>query len=201
MILIIDNYDSFVYNLAQYFGEISGKELQVYRNDNITMDKITKLNPDAIILSPGPGHPANKRDFGICEKILARYSEPDGQDTGLKTQNIKILGVCLGHQGIIHHFGGEVTKNKPMHGKTSVIEHNGKGIFAGVRSPLRVMRYHSLVGSRIPDCLEVTARSDDNVTMAVMHKTLPIYGVQFHPESIMTEDGKRILRNFLEMEV
>jgi len=207
LILIIDNYDSFVYNLFQYFKELDG-EVRVGRNDQITFDEVKELKPNVIVLSPGPGHPANKKDFGVCKEIITRYAElceqnpkPSIQDTKLTTQNIPVLGVCLGHQGIIHHFGGEVTKNKPMHGKTSEVRHEGGSIFTGVRNPLRVMRYHSLIGSRVPDCLEVIARSnDDNVVMAVRHKTLPIFGVQFHPESIMTEDGKRILRNFLEME-
>ncbi|VVC03904.1 Anthranilate synthase component 2 [Candidatus Bilamarchaeum dharawalense] len=187
MIVIIDNYDSFVYNLSQYVSELESR-VSVYRNDQITINKITELKPKAIILSPGPGHPANRRDFGVCADILDRLTET------------KILGVCLGHQGIIHYFGGEVSKNKPMHGKTSIIEHNGTGIFKNVEKKLQVMRYHSLAGTKIPDCLEVTARSlDDNTVMAVQHRTLPIYGVQFHPESIMTHDGKKILQNFLEL--
>lgn len=188
MILIIDNYDSFVYNLYQYLSRLEA-DVQVYRNDKITLDEIDKLNPTAIILSPGPGHPAVKRDFGICADVLANA-----------TEKTKILGVCLGHQGIIHYFGGEVTKNKPMHGKTSMIKHNGEKLFAGVANPLRVMRYHSLAGTKIPDCLEVTAKCiEDNVVMAIQHKTLPIYGVQFHPESIMTEEGMKILENFLKL--
>lgn len=189
MILIIDNYDSFVYNLYQYLSEFDSNVL-VYRNDRITLEEINKHAPAAIILSPGPGHPAVKRDFGVCADVLANVKKT------------KILGVCLGHQGIIHYFGGEVTKNKPMHGKTSTIEHNGNGLFEGITNPLRVMRYHSLAGTKIPDCLEVTARCvEDGVVMAVQHKNLPIYGVQFHPESIMTEDGKKILKNFLELKI
>ena len=160
----------------------------VYRNDQITLDGIDKLKPKSIILSPGPGHPENRRDFGICTDVLSQLDKT------------KILGVCLGHQGIIHHFGGQVSKNKPMHGKTSTVEHNGKGIFKGIRNPLSVMRYHSLAGTKIPDCLEISARSiDDNTVMAIHHRTLPIYGVQFHPESIMTQDGKQILENFLRL--
>lgn len=193
MILIIDNYDSFVYNLFQYFSELES-DVRIFRNDKITVDEIGKLEPNSIILSPGPGHPANKRDFGVCEDILAEMSM--GKTT-------RVLGVCLGHQGMINHFGGIVEKApKPMHGKTSKVEHNGKGIFEGVANPLQVMRYHSLVGTKIPDCLEVTARStDDNAVMAIQHKTLPMYGVQFHPESIMTDDGKKILKNFLELKI
>ncbi|MBI5047128.1 aminodeoxychorismate/anthranilate synthase component II [Candidatus Micrarchaeota archaeon] len=208
-ILIIDNYDSFVYNLFQYVSSLSvssslqSKEVVVFRNDAITLDKIKTLKPEAIILSPGPGNPANKRDFGVCADILNSLSTDSNSDF-LKTTNFlkttKILGVCLGHQGIIHYFGGKVTKNKPMHGKTSKIEHNATGLFADLQNPLTVMRYHSLVGSDIPDCLEITARSmDDNVVMGVKHKTLPIYGVQFHPESIMTEGGKKIIENFLRL--
>jgi anthranilate synthase component 2 len=186
MILIIDNYDSFTYNLYQYFGDL-GQEVIVHRNDKINLEKIKELNPDKIVLSPGPGHPENKRDFGVCKDIL-EGSLP-----------MPILGVCLGHQGIIMHFGGSIKKSeKPMHGKTSLIEHNGSGIFKNVENPLRVMRYHSLIGESIPECLEVTARSqDDNVVMGVAHKELPIFGVQFHPESIMTEHGKTILENFI----
>ncbi len=206
MILIIDNYDSFVYNLYQYLAELAPSErVVVKRNDQITIAEIEALNakpankirnaklrtqnskPEAIILSPGPGHPANKKDFGVCGEILANI------------RSVPILGVCLGHQGIIHHFGGVVERNVlPMHGKISMVEHNGLGIFKGVKTPVRVMRYHSLVGTKIPDCLDVTARAlDDGAVMAVQHKTLPIYGVQFHPESIMTEYGKAMLKNFL----
>jgi anthranilate synthase component II len=186
MILIIDNYDSFVYNLYQYLGDLGAKPA-VYRNDAITLEEIRKLAPQRIVLSPGPGNPENRKDFGVCEDVLGAYSD------------VPILGVCLGHQGIIRHFGGKVVRApKPMHGKTSMIKHNGKGLFAGVDNPLKVMRYHSLMGTDLPDCLEVTATSmDDNAVMAVRHKALPICGVQFHPESIATEDRKMILKNFL----
>ncbi len=186
MILIIDNYDSFTYNLYQYLGDL-GQEVIVQRNDKIDLEGIRELGPERIVLSPGPGHPENKRDFGVCRDILeANMSMP-------------ILGVCLGHQGIIMHYGGSIKKSeKPMHGKTSLIEHNGSGIFKNVENPLRVMRYHSLFGECIPECLEVTARSqDDNVVMGVAHKKLLIFGVQFHPESIMSEHGKTILENFI----
>jgi len=185
MILIIDNYDSFVYNLFQYLGDL-GAEPVVYRNDAITVERIKELSPERIVLSPGPGHPANERDFGVCRDILSEM------------KGTPVLGVCLGHQGIVNHFGGKIARNTPMHGKTSEVEHNGKGIFKDIRNPLRVMRYHSLAGTEVPDCLEVTAKSkDDNCVMAVQHRELPIYGLQFHPESIMTEDGKKILENFL----
>ncbi|MFH0884947.1 MAG: aminodeoxychorismate/anthranilate synthase component II [Candidatus Micrarchaeota archaeon] len=186
MILVIDNYDSFVYNLSQLISTL-GHQVEVRRNDRISMDEVEALAPDAIVLSPGPGNPANRRDFGVCADILS------------EVRDTPILGVCLGHQGIIRHFGGNVVKATPMHGKTSLIEHDGKGLFQGVPNPLQVMRYHSLVGTDIPDCLEVSARcNDDGAVMAIRHKSLPIYGVQFHPESIMTQDGKKILGNFLE---
>ena len=188
MILIIDNYDSFVYNLYQYLGSL-GAEPRVFRNDAITVEEIAAMKPDGIVLSPGPGHPANRRDFGVCADVLSHmHSTP-------------ILGVCLGHQGIIHHFGGLIERNiKPMHGKTSMITHNGRGLFNGIKGDFRVMRYHSLIGTRIPECLEVTARSkDDGAVMAVQHKELPIYGLQFHPESIMTEHGIELLANFIKI--
>ena len=187
MILLIDNYDSFTYNLHQYLCSL-GQEVSVKRNDEISIGEVRKMAPEGIVLSPGPGHPAVKRDFGVCAEILGQM-----QDTPM-------LGVCLGHQGMILHFGGKVAKNKPMHGKTSMVEHDGAGIFEGVPSPVRVMRYHSLVGVDIPECLEVTARSlDDGQVMGVRHKAHPMFGLQFHPESIMTEHGKRMLENFLKM--
>jgi len=186
LILIIDNYDSFVYNLYQYFGDI-GAEPVVKRNDGITLKEIKEMKPEKIVLSPGPGNPENKRDFGICGEILKEIKVP-------------ILGVCLGHQGITSCFGGKIERNKPMHGKISEIEHNGKDLFRGVSNPLKVMRYHSLVGKDIPGCLEVTATSkDDGQVMGVKHKELQIYGVQFHPESIMTDEGKKLLQNFLKV--
>ena len=187
MILLIDNYDSFTYNLYQYLGDL-GAEVVVRRNDRITPGEARELAPERIVLSPGPGHPANRRDFGVCADML---SEMQGTPT---------LGICLGHQGIILHFGGRVARNTPMHGKASMIEHDGKGLFDGIGSPMSAMRYHSLVGTEIPGCLEVNARSmDDGQVMAVRHKSLPIYGVQFHPESIMTGHGKKMLANFLKI--
>jgi anthranilate synthase/aminodeoxychorismate synthase-like glutamine amidotransferase len=189
MILLIDNYDSFTYNLYQLLGSL-GKEVKVVRNDAADIGQIRELSPERIVLSPGPGHPANPADFGVCADVLANAS-------GL---GVPILGVCLGHQGVILHFGGKIERNTPMHGKTSEIEHEQGGLFEGIPSPLRVMRYHSLVGRDIPDCLQVTANSlDDSQVMAVQHKSLPIYGVQFHPESIMTEHGKEMLANFLKV--
>lgn len=193
MILIIDNYDSFVYNLYQYLGDLGAKPF-VIRNDKITIAEIMKLSPEKIVLSPGPGNPENKKDFGVCADILSNYSILE-----LNGKNIPILGVCLGHQGIIAHFGGKIIMVKPMHGKTSEIEHDGKGIFLGVRNPVQVMRYHSLAGTNIPDCLEINAKSRDGIVMAIKHKIFPIYGIQFHPESIMGEDGKKMLGNFLRL--
>lgn len=187
MILLIDNYDSFTYNLHQYLCSL-GQEVVVKRNDEVGIGEVKAMKPERIVLSPGPGHPAVKRDFGVCADILREMRQTP------------ILGVCLGHQGMILHFGGKVVKNKPMHGKTSMVEHDGKGIFEGVPNPVRVMRYHSLVGVDIPSCLEVTARSlDDRQVMAVQHKSLPMFGVQFHPESIMTSHGMKMLGNFLKL--
>ena len=189
-VLIIDNYDSFVYNLAQYVGEI-GAETIVCRNDEITLTQIRELTPERIVLSPGPGTPEDKRSFGVCKEILQHLS-----------CEVPTLGVCLGHQGIISTFGGKVVSAKRlMHGKTSRIIHNGKGIFQGVQNPFVATRYHSLVGemSSIPECLEVTAVSvDDGEVMSVRHVEYPIQGVQFHPESVLCEDGKLMIKNFLE---
>lgn len=189
-VLVIDNYDSFVYNLVQYIGEI-GAEVITYRNDKISLSQIQTINPDRIVLSPGPGTPEKKRYFGICKEILLKISN--------KTPT---LGVCLGHQGIIHTFGGKITSAKKlMHGKTSTIKHDGKTIFKGVKNPLIGTRYHSLTGEEqfIPNCLEVTAKSiEDGEIMGVRHIRYPIEGVQFHPESILCQDGKLIIRNFLK---
>lgn len=188
MILIIDNYDSFVYNLFQQFSGL-GQAVEVRRNDEVSVEDVRSLAPERIVLSPGPGNPENRRDFGVCADILA-----GGFD------ETPILGVCLGHQGIIRHFCGRVVRARPMHGKTSMIEHDGKGIFEGMPNPLRVMRYHSLVGEEIPECLQVAARCpDDGAVMAIRHRNLPIHGVQFHPESIMAQDGKAMLENFLRV--
>jgi anthranilate synthase component II len=189
-VLIIDNYDSFVYNLAQCIGEF-GAETIVRRNDEITLKGIRELKPERIVLSPGPGTPEDKRSFGVCKGILQHLS-----------CEVPTLGVCLGHQGIISTFGGRVVFAKRlMHGKTSRIIHDGKGIFQGVQNPFVATRYHSLVGeiSSIPTCLEVTAFSvDDGEVMSVRHIEYPIEGVQFHPESVLCEDGKIIIKNFLE---
>ena len=189
-VLVIDNYDSFVYNLVQYVGE-QGAETLVFRNDQITLQEAAKLKPDRIVISPGPANPEDDHYFGVCKSILQKLSP-----------NIPTLGVCLGHQGIIYSYGGKVVPAKKlMHGKTCAISHNGKDLFKGVRSPLSTTRYHSLAGERssIPDCLEITAEAiDDGEIMGIKHKNYPIYGVQFHPESILCEDGKLIIKNFLE---
>lgn len=189
-VLVIDNYDSFVYNLVQYIGE-QGAEPVVYRNNQVTMQQLQELKPARIVISPGPGTPEDERYFGVCTKILQTLS-----------QTTPTLGVCLGHQGIIHSYGGKIVHAKKlMHGKTCRVKHDGKGIFSGVRNPLVAIRYHSLAGdaSSIPSCLEVNAVStEDGEIMAVRHVKYPIDGVQFHPESILCEDGKLIIRNFLE---
>lgn len=188
--LIIDNYDSFVYNIAQYLGEL-GVNCDVIRNDKITLGQIKQNNYDAIILSPGPGTPEERKYFGVCSDVI--------KDLGPTTP---ILGVCLGHQGIIHAFGGKVTNAGCVrHGKTSPVDHTNSELFHDVKNPFRATRYHSLVGDKtiIPDVLEVTAvASDDGEVMAIRHKKYLIEGVQFHPESIMTEDGKKILANFIK---
>lgn len=189
-VLVVDNYDSFVYNLVQYVGELGGKPL-VFRNDQLTLKRVLKLRPDRVILSPGPGTPENPRYFGVCSEII-RHLGP----------HTPILGVCLGHQGIIHVFGGRIVRAKRlMHGKTSMVKHDGKGVFRGVDNPFEATRYHSLAGdkSSIPGCLKVTAESlDDGEVMGVRHVEYPIEGVQFHPESILTSCGKLIIKNFLE---
>ena len=189
-VLVIDNYDSFVYNLVQYIGEL-GANPCVYRNDKLTLKKANALKPERIVLSPGPGTPEESRYFGICSAIL-RHISP----------KIPTLGVCLGHQGIISTFGGTIIHAKRlMHGKTSYIQHDGQKIYAGLENPLSATRYHSLVGDRatLPDCLQITAESlDDGAIMGVRHLHYPIEGVQFHPESILTEQGKTLVANFLQ---
>jgi len=189
-VLILDNYDSFVYNLVQYAGEIAD-EVVVKRNDEVNISKVRRFSPDQIIISPGPGTPADPRYFGICTKVLRKVS-----------RETPTLGVCLGHQGIVHSFGGKIVKAKRLrHGKTSPIRHDGKGIFRGLENPFDATRYHSLVAERrtLPDTLEVSARSeDDGEIMGVRHREFPIEGVQFHPESILTVHGHRLIANFLE---
>ena len=187
--LIIDNYDSFVYNIAQYLGEL-GVECDVIRNDKITLQQIKEKNYEGIIISPGPGTPEDRKYFGICSDVI--------KELGPHTP---ILGVCLGHQGIIDAFGGKVTNAGCVrHGKTSPVNHLESKLFANVKNPFRATRYHSLVGDKtiIPDVLKVIATAaDDGEIMAIEHKKYLIQGVQFHPESIMTEDGKKILGNFI----
>lgn len=189
--LIIDNYDSFTYNLYQYIGELKAKPI-VFRNDEIDIEKIKKnIKPSHIILSPGPGSPENERDFGVCRDIILKLGK-----------KIPILGVCLGHQGIIYYFGGRIIRAPQIvHGKTSLIRHNSKGIFKGLPNPIKAMRYHSLIGEKktMPQCLEITAQTNDGLVMAVQHKKRPIYGIQFHPESFATLNGKDILKNFLNL--
>ena len=187
--LIIDNYDSFVYNIAQRLGEL-GVNSDVIRNDRITINEIKEKNYDAIIISPGPGTPEEKKYFGICKDVI--------QKLGPK---LPILGICLGHQGIIDCFGGKVVNaGHVRHGKTSQIRHYDDSLFHGVKNPFRATRYHSLVGDKtiIPDSLKITAiAEDDGEIMGVSHKEYFIEGVQFHPESIMTDEGKKILENFI----
>jgi anthranilate synthase/aminodeoxychorismate synthase-like glutamine amidotransferase len=189
MLLIIDNYDSFTYNLVQYFGEM-GAELEVHRNDQITVDEVAKKKPSHICISPGPCTP---NEAGMSNEIIRRF--------GAKTP---LLGVCLGHQCIGHVFGGEVVRaGRLMHGKISQIHHTNQSVFAGLPQDFEATRYHSLIIKRdtIPDCLEITAVAQDDPSeiMGVRHKELPIHGVQFHPESILTHEGKKLLKNFLEM--
>ena len=187
MILMIDNYDSFTYNLVQYLREMAA-DVQVFRNDATTIPEIERLAPSAIVISPGPGRP---EDAGISCDVLRAFAG-----------KIPILGVCLGHQAIGLVYGGNVVHAKQlMHGKTSEIACDGKGIFKGLDSrPFKAMRYHSLAVDKdtLPDCLEISATTDDGEIMGLRHKTLPVEGIQFHPESIMTPVGKRILRNFLK---
>ncbi|WP_019721531.1 anthranilate synthase component II [Heyndrickxia coagulans] len=186
MILLLDNYDSFTYNLYQYLCEL-GEEVRVFRNDQITIDEIRRLKPEAIVLSPGPGVP---EDAGVSIETVKTFY-----------RQVPMLGVCLGHQAIAAAFGAGITKAKEIkHGKTSLVRHGGKGIFSGQPDPVEVMRYHSLVVDRtkIPEVLEVVAESlDDGEIMAIQHKSAPCFGVQFHPESIGTETGKQMLENFL----
>jgi anthranilate synthase component 2 len=187
VLLLIDNYDSFTYNLAQYLGEL-GAEVRVERNDAVTVDEVAKLAPRRIVISPGPCTP---NEAGISLELITRLAG-----------KMPILGVCLGHQAIGQAFGGKVVRApRVMHGKTSPVEHDGSGLFRGIPSPMQATRYHSLVvePSSLPDALAVTARTAEGEIMALAHKTLPVWGVQFHPESILTVDGKALLRNFLEM--
>lgn len=191
-ILIIDNYDSFVYNIAQIMGLLNAIPL-VKRNNQITIKDILTLNPDAIIISPGPGHPRYKKDFGICTDVITKLGP-----------SYPILGICLGHQGIVNAFGGKVKKASEIkHGKTSEIRFNSNTmLFEGIKNPFTATRYHSLIADRtqIPKCLKVTSISlDDEEIMGIKHEKFLIEGIQFHPESILTVDGKKILSNFIKM--
>jgi para-aminobenzoate synthetase component 2 len=186
MIIMIDNYDSFTYNLVQYIGEM-GHELKVYRNDEITVEEISDSAPDCIVISPGPGDP---QSAGISIDLIKRFA-------GI----VPILGVCLGHQAIGAAFGGEIIRaSRIMHGKSSQIHHNQQDLFTDIPTPFKAIRYHSLVitSSSLPDCLQVTAKTEIEEIMGVRHREFPVFGIQFHPESIMTECGKKILKNFLE---
>lgn len=189
-VLILDNYDSFVFNLAQALRSL-GATTVVKRNDALTLHEVIRLAPDAIVISPGPGRPETPRYFGVCSDVLREL-----------VGHVPLLGVCLGHQGIVHTLGGRIV-NAPsvMHGKTSLIEHDGTGLFSGIAKPFEAMRYHSLVADPelLPECLRVNARTADGVVMAVEHRTAPVYGVQFHPESIGTPEGPRVLANFLAL--
>lgn len=185
MILIIDNYDSFTYNLYQYFEEM-GEHCEVIRNDQITLEEIEKLNPKAIVISPGPGNPDSS---GISLKVVEYFFDKK-----------PILGICLGHQIIGQVFGGKVIRaKKPIHGKLSKIFHTQKGVYQNMITPINVVRYHSLIVEKntLPECLEITSETADGVIMGVKHKKYPVEGIQFHPESVMTEYGKQMLKNFV----
>jgi anthranilate synthase/aminodeoxychorismate synthase-like glutamine amidotransferase len=184
MVLIIDNYDSFVYNLAQYLGEL-GWQPVVYRNDKITLAQIEELAPSHIVVSPGPGTPL---EAGISNEVMRRFGG-----------KIPILGVCLGHQCIGYAYGGKIGRTLPVHGKTSIIHHDGKTIYQGLLNPFPATRYHSLIieAKGLPSCLEVTAKTPEGIIMGVRHRDYVVEGVQFHPESILTEVGHNLLANFL----
>jgi len=188
MILVIDNYDSFTFNLVQYLGELKA-DLRVVRNDEITLDQIRDLQPERILVSPGPCSP---REAGLSNEIIRAFGP-----------ELPLLGVCLGHQCIGHTFGAEVVVNhRMMHGKTSPIRHNGEDLFAGLPNPFNATRYHSLIIKRdtLPDCLEITAETEEGEIMGIRHRELPIWGVQFHPESILTESGRELMQNFLRLQ-
>ena len=188
MVLVIDNYDSFTYNLVQYLGEL-GARIVVRRNDEMSVDALRALEPSRVLISPGPGRP---EQAGVTLDVIKMFG-----------RHMPVLGVCLGHQAIGLAFGGQVVRAPvPIHGKTSTVEHNSAGVFAGISTAFQAGRYHSLVVAEadLPGDLEVTARSkEDGLVMGLRHRTLPIHGVQFHPESVLTNEGRRILRNFLEM--
>ena len=187
MLLVIDNYDSFTYNLVQYFGEL-GAEMEIFRNDQISIDEIRAKAPGKICISPGPCTP---NEAGISNDVIREFGE-----------SIPLLGVCLWHQCIGHVFGGDVVRaDRLMHGKTSPVKHHDDGLFRGLENPFEATRYHSLIVKRetFPDSLEITAETEEGEIMGLRHRKLPIYGVQFHPESILTGEGKKLLKNFLEV--
>ncbi|MDQ6765133.1 MAG: aminodeoxychorismate/anthranilate synthase component II [Verrucomicrobiota bacterium] len=187
MVLVIDNYDSFTYNLVQYFGQL-GCEVLVKRNDDVSLEEIESLQPERVCLSPGPGRPENA---GVCTAVIARFGP-----------NIPLLGVCLGHQCIGAAFGAAIVPAaRLMHGKSSLVRHASRGLFAGLPNPLEAMRYHSLLVQResLPDSLQVTGETDDGEVMGLQHRDFPIHGVQFHPESVGTPDGLRLIENFLAL--
>jgi anthranilate synthase/aminodeoxychorismate synthase-like glutamine amidotransferase len=187
MLLVIDNYDSFTYNLVQYVGEL-GAQVCVRRNDEVTLEEIEGMAPDRILISPGPGRP---EQAGITPDVIRAFGP-----------RVPVLGVCLGHQAIGTVYGAKVCRGRPMHGKTSTVMHDGKGVFAGLPSAFVAGRYHSLViaSDSVSGNLEIAARTkEDGTIMAVRHRQFPVHGVQFHPESVLTEEGRRILRNFLEL--
>jgi anthranilate synthase/aminodeoxychorismate synthase-like glutamine amidotransferase len=185
-VLLLDNYDSFTYNLAQYLGELGHAPL-VRRNDEIGIGDVAALAPDRIVISPGPGRP---EDAGISVEVIRQYGS-----------RIPVLGVCLGHQAIGYAFGGEVVRAPVlMHGKVSTVQHDGRGIFSDVTQPFVAGRYHSLIVSEpVPETLQISARTDDGIVMGLRHREFPIHGVQFHPESVLTGEGRKILRNFVEL--
>jgi len=186
LVLVIDNYDSFVYNLVQYLGELGADPL-VYRHDEADIGQLVDLDPAAVLISPGPGRP---EDAGVSAAAIEEFGR----------RGVPVLGVCLGHQCIGQLYGGRVVRaGEVMHGKTSMIRHSGDGLFSGLPNPFEATRYHSLVVERdsVPDCLEITAETDDGVVMGLRHREFPVEGVQFHPESILTEAGHQLLRNFL----
>lgn len=188
MILIIDNYDSFTYNLYQLVGKYTD-DITVVRNDEISLEEIEKLNPSHIILSPGPGNPRVERDFGICKEIIKNL------------KNIPILGVCLGHQGIFVEYGGNIIKNTPVHGKKDVIVHDNSRLFTNIPPRFEIIRYHSLIcdSNTIPQEIKVISTTDENIIMAIEHEKYPTFGIQFHPESIGSSYGDVIIKNFLDI--
>lgn len=185
-VLVLDNYDSFVYNLRNELEDL-GARCTVVRNDAVSITTVRAFDPDAIIISPGPGVPSDPRDFGVCGEVLTTISH-----------EVPTLGVCLGHQGIAHHYGGRVVRAPAVHGKTSAIEHDGTGLYEGLPDPFVVGRYHSyIVANDLPPELEVRSRTTDGTIMGIRHRRYPIEGVQFHPESVLTPMGEKVLANFL----